>query len=221
MAKFVEQLKFYFKHNWWKFVIIAVVIAIDLVTKIFLVNDETMGIETVLIKNILIIYPVMNSGAGFSLFAGQTIFLIIITFVFLAMLAVFDICYKKSHPLFTVATALIIAGAIGNLIDRIAFGKVRDFIYLKFINFPVFNLADIALTAGVICLAVYIIFYFAKKKKNDTKSQQKAVVETENIEQSETDSIDVEIDDNADFDDVVAPDTNSQNKENNDAKDNS
>ena len=63
------------------------------------------------------------------------------------------------------------AGAIGNLIDRILFGYVRDFIYLKFINFPVFNIADMALTFGIILLLLYIIFYTTKKTNNEIKSQ--------------------------------------------------
>lgn len=223
MTKFVKQLKFYFRYSWWKFVIIGIVLAIDLVTKIFLVNSETLGTENVLIKDVLIIYPVMNDGAGFSFFAGKTVFLIVITFVFLVLLATFDICFKKKSILFVISTGLIISGAIGNLIDRLAFGKVRDFIYLKFINFPVFNIADISLTAGVICLAVYLIFYAGKKDIKETMSQS---IDNQNIEQN-NEHIDLDVNDvndiNIQQNDVEVPlnDTNSQTKENDDAKDNS
>ena len=67
--------------------------------------------------------------------------------------------------MFGIATALIFGGAVGNLVDRINFQKVRDFIYLEFIRFPVFNVADICLTVGVILLGVYVVF-FAGKGKN-------------------------------------------------------
>ena len=165
------QLKTYFKNYWWKYIIIAVVITADLVLKALIVpQDQSKWQNVDIIKNVVSITPARNIGAGFSILAGKLWFLISITIIFIIILAIFDIMYQKKSKLFGVSTALVMAGAIGNLIDRILFGYVRDFIYLDFINFPVFNLADMALTFGIILLVVYIIF-FATKSKNDTKSQ--------------------------------------------------
>ena len=214
MAKIIEQFKFYLKNYWWKFLIIAVVVAIDLVSKALIVKVDGSGNvisnETTLIDGVLVILPVLNEGAGFSILSGKTIFLIVVTIMFLCGLVVFDFFYKKKSVLFAVSTGLIFAGAVGNLIDRFVFGKVRDFIYLKFINFPVFNVADISLTAGIICLLVYLIFYSNKKK--ETTSQK---IKAETIQAVDCNDTEKE------FEAEKVPDTISQQKENDDAKDNS
>ena len=160
--KFTQTLKTYFKNYWWKLIIIAVILLVDMLTKFLIVSEVNI------IDGVLVIMPTKNYGAGFSILSGQTWLLISITVVFLTGLIIFDIMFKRKSTLFGVATGLIIAGGIGNLIDRIFFGYVRDFIYLEFIDFPVFNVADMALTFGVILLAVYILF-FNKDKKNAQK----------------------------------------------------
>lgn len=172
----METIKTYFKNYWWKLIAIALVIFVDLLTKSLIVRVDELGnvvsSQTVLIPGVLVIYPTLNSGAGFSMLSGKTIFLIVITILFLIALICFDIFFKKKSIIFGISTALIFGGAVGNLVDRIMFQKVRDFIYLQFINFPVFNVADISLTFGVILLAIYVIFIAEKSKKtNDTQSQ--------------------------------------------------
>lgn len=154
-----DTIKTYFKNYWWKWIIIAVVLLVDMLTKFLIVTEAT------LIDGVLAITPTKNFGAGFSVLTGKTWLLILITIVFLLVIFAFDLFFKRKSKLLGVATGLIIAGGIGNLIDRLAFGYVRDFIYLEFINFPVFNVADIALTFGVILFAIYILFYMDKNKK--------------------------------------------------------
>ena len=155
-----QTLKNYFKNYWWKLVIIAVVLLADMLTKFFIVNEVS------LIDGVLAITPTKNYGAGFSILTGQTWLLISFTLVFLVGIVIFDVLFKQKSTLFGIATGLIVAGSLGNLIDRLAFGYVRDFIYLQFINFPVFNVADMALTFGVILLAIYILFFFDKKQSD-------------------------------------------------------
>ena len=175
-----QRFKTYFKNYWWKYIIIACLIALDMVLKAVLVpQDQSKWQNYDIIKNVVSITPARNIGAGFSILEGHTWFLISITILFIIILAIFDIMYQKKSKLFGVSTALVMAGAVGNLIDRILFGYVRDFIYLDFINFPVFNVADMALTFGIILLVIYIIF-FATKKENDTKSQ----ISAENIDKA-------------------------------------
>ena len=166
------QLKSYFKNYWWKYIIIACVIVLDMVLKAVLVpQDQSKWQNVDIIKNVVSITPARNIGAGFSILEGKLWFLITITIIFMIILAIFDIMYQKKSKMFGISTALVMAGAVGNLIDRILFGYVRDFISLDFINFPVFNIADMALTFGIILLVIYIIF-FATRKENETKSQK-------------------------------------------------
>ena len=165
----MKILKTYLKNYWWKLIIILVFLFADLLTKTLIVRFDEGGnlisFETSLIGNFLVITPATNTGAGFSLFAGKQLLLIISTIIFLLVLIAFDFINKKKSLLYGFATGLILAGAVGNLIDRIAFGFVRDFVYLKFINFPVFNIADISLTVGVALLCLYVIFTTVKEKK--------------------------------------------------------
>ena len=149
---FKQTLKNYFKNYWWKLVIIAVVLLADMLTKFFIVNEVS------LIDGVLAITPTKNYGAGFSILTGQTRLLISFTLVFLIGIVIFDVLFKHKSTLFGIATGLIVAGSLGNLIDRLAFGYVRDFVYLQFINFPVFNVADIFVVCGATLLILYMLF---------------------------------------------------------------
>ena len=184
--KFID----YFRYYWWKLVIIAVVLLADMLTKFLIVNEVS------LIDGVLSISPTKNFGAGFSILTGHKWLLIAITFVFLFAIIIFDILFKRKSVLFGISTALIIAGGIGNLIDRLAFGYVRDFIYLEFINFPVFNVADMALTFGVVLLAVYVLFFFDKKPK-DKKTIETVVADNSNKKSEEQNIKTAEKDENS------------------------
>ena len=81
--------------------------------------------------------------------------------------AFIDFYYKSENGWYIAGFSLIVGGALGNFIDRICLGGVRDFIELKFIEFPIFNFADVFLTCGVICYLVYLIFYEFKKTKHE------------------------------------------------------
>lgn len=158
------MIKQFLKHTWWKFLIVLLIVGLDMLTKFLLVHNNPADDKTyTLIEGVLVILPTRNEGAGFSILSGKVWLLITITSVFLVGFSVFDILYKQKSTLYSVASALIYAGSIGNLIDRIAFGFVRDFIYFEFINFPVFNVADIALTFGAIFMAMYVLFYMKDK----------------------------------------------------------
>jgi len=86
---------------------------------------------------------------------------------------------KRFRPLLAFAIQLF-AGGIGNLIDRIGLRYVRDFVYFKIIDFPVFNIADVCVTCAVCLLVILVIFVyrekdyemFKKKKKNVTQSEE-------------------------------------------------
>lgn len=118
-----------------------------------------------------------NTGAAFSLFTGKTIALIVFTFVLLGVMMFVDWKIKTKNTWFYAGMILFYAGGIGNLVDRLFLGYVRDFIYFTF--FPtVFNLADVFLVVGVILIMIYILFYYNKEKmvkKEETDGDQEKI----------------------------------------------
>lgn len=103
---------------------------------------------------------VENRGAAFGMMTGKQIFLIVVTIVALIYLIYkyYKDVRKSKDKLLKAGFILIISGAIGNLIDRIFLGYVIDFIKLEFIDFPVFNFADIYVSIGCIIISFYILF---------------------------------------------------------------
>ena len=100
---------------------------------------------------------VKNYGAAFNIFSGSRIFLSLISIIF-SIILIYLIMRKKTLNSFDLYTySFILGGTIGNGIDRILKGFVIDFINLNFINFPVFNVADISINIGFIFL-LYSIF---------------------------------------------------------------
>ena len=146
----------------WAFVIIICCIGVDQITKIiartYLQPKETITV----IKNFFSFTYVENKGGAWGIFGGNLWLFIIITIGALGamfyLLKDFDI---KGNPLYSISLALIIAGAIGNFIDRIIFKYVTDFLdfYIFGYDFPVFNFADICITIGVALLIIKLIFF--------------------------------------------------------------
>ncbi len=107
-----------------------------------------------------------NSGMAFSLFEGGRWVFLILTVVFLALAA---LALRRSwvpHPLGRWALVSIAGGAMGNLIDRLFYGAVVDMIELEFVDFAVFNVADIFVTVGAALLLVWGLF-FDRERKGD------------------------------------------------------
>ena len=94
-----------------------------------------------------------NTGVAFSLFAGGGAFVIVLTLVALAVLVVY-LARRPDRPLLWLPTGMLVGGALGNLIDRIAHGAVTDFIKLP--HWPAFNVADMSITFGVLTL-LYVL----------------------------------------------------------------
>jgi signal peptidase II len=119
------------------FLIAAIVVIIDQITKAIALTHLTL---------------VRNTGAAFGLFRGQTLTFIVISTIAIVFLVFYLI---KKRPDYYLPPALILGGATGNLIDRLRFGYVVDFIDLRF--WPVFNVADSCITIGAVILFFAII----------------------------------------------------------------
>lgn len=152
-------------------VLFALLLTLDLVSK-HLIDKSlgTVGASKEIIHGFISFIYVHNSGAAWGIFSGRSIFLIIISIIVIALFIAFYVLrlrkFKDKISLWlSVSLGFIAGGCFGNLIDRIAFGYVRDFINFDFMNFPVFNVADICLTVGIILLFIYFIFFYSKEEK--------------------------------------------------------
>lgn len=141
------------------------VVGFDQLTKFLVYGSVSRSI----IGNLLWFESTLNTGVAFSMFEGNSIVFFVIALV-ASVLLVYLICSKKwlEGKLEKISIGLILGGTISNAIDRLIFKGVRDFIYLKFINFAIFNLADFAITVGAILFCVSIIFL---RKKSDDRTK--------------------------------------------------
>lgn len=144
--------------------LILIIIA-DLITKYF-----TVEIDQELIPGFIKIFYTQNTGAAWSIFSGSQIALVIISIIAIIFIFTYAIYQKTSaSKLLYISFGFILGGALGNLFDRLIFGYVRDFIKLEFMNFPIFNIADSALTIGVILLCICLIIAGVKESKKNGK----------------------------------------------------
>jgi signal peptidase II len=167
-------------------VLTVVLCAIDIVTKIIF-RGESFS----LIPGVIGIHSTENTGIAFGLFEGARVVFIILTFIILAVGVFLFWKVKKKTKFLIIAAALFAGGALGNLIDRIFLGYVRDFIMFEFFEFPIFNMADVFLNIGVVMIAIYLIFLYKEEDKKEKPSvvagtgevveTKENLIETENI----------------------------------------
>lgn len=131
------------------FIIITSVIFLDQLTKFLATKFLQLNTPVSLINNFLYLTLVHNRGAAFGMFKNQLLMFVLIS-IFAVALIFFYLKAKKSSRLSRIAFSMILSGAIGNLIDRLRFGFVIDFIDLRV--WPVFNLADSAITIAALFL---------------------------------------------------------------------
>ena len=130
----------------------------DQVVKMWTVNHFSLHEGMEFMKGIVSILYVRNTGAAWGMFEGKMVFFYLITAVAVGTLLYLMFKEKGKSKLLLTAYSLILAGAVGNFIDRIRLGYVVDMFKFEFIDFPIFNVADICLTIGVIFLFYYVIF---------------------------------------------------------------
>jgi len=114
------------------------------------------------IKDVFHFTYVENRGAAWGIMQNGRWIFVGVTAVVCVAIVVFLIREKSMAPLLRVSLSVILGGAIGNLVDRVLYGYVVDMIHVKFIDYPVFNIADSATVVGTILLAWYIIFMTGK-----------------------------------------------------------
>ena len=140
------------------FAIILLCLFLDQATKYFVDNFLSIGQKITMLPSIFSIEKTYNTGAAFSILQNNTVLLIFIAIITLSIISFIVITNnKKLKYIETTALGFIAGGATGNLIDRIIFNHVIDFIQTDFVRFPIFNFADIFINIGAIILLYRII----------------------------------------------------------------
>ncbi len=166
------------KYRLWTLLPAALLIALDQWLK-YLVTVHLKGNPAVpIIEDVFELLYVENPGAAFSILQNQRVFFIIFTgIVMLFLLTVLLSGRYRHHSLLNISFVLVLAGGIGNLIDRIVHGVVIDYLYFKWIDFPVFNFADCCLVLGAILMLIF--FFFVYEDTSMAKKKETPVTKTE------------------------------------------
>lgn len=152
------------------FLISALLVGLDQWSKYLTVQNISLGETKEFIPGFLSLTHLRNTGAAWSLLEGKMIFFYVITVIVSVVIIYFLIQNYKKSIWYSVGLSFVLAGAIGNFIDRVRLGYVVDMLQTDFMNFPIFNVADSTLVVGVICIFIYLILdeKAAKEGKNGT-----------------------------------------------------
>ncbi|ENZ5669676.1 MULTISPECIES: signal peptidase II [Enterococcus] len=152
------------------FLISALLVGFDQWSKYLTVQNISLGETKEFIPGFLSLTHLRNTGAAWSLLEGKMIFFYVITVIVSVVIIYLLIKNYKKSVWYSVGLSFVLAGAIGNFIDRVRLGYVVDMLQTDFMNFPIFNVADSTLVVGVICIFIYLILdeKAAKEGKNGT-----------------------------------------------------
>lgn len=185
------------KRYLYSIIAVILLIAADQFTKYLAVVKLKDKNAFVLIPDVFELQYLENRGAAFGIFQGQKVLLVLVTLVFLLLLGWFyhKIPNEKHFKLMRRVCIVLFAGAVGNVIDRIAYNYVIDFFYFKLIDFPIFNVADIYVTVSCVLILIMIIFSYYKdedfeqifpsKKPSAGKTESVAAIEKDDSKKGE------------------------------------
>ena len=171
----------------WEIIITLGVVFIDLLSKKL---AETLlvtlpGHSFPIIEGFLHLTYTKNTGAAFSMLEGQRVFFIVIASLAVIIMVAFLMYSKNPSKLLRIGLSLMLGGTVGNTVDRVLYGYVRDMIDFRVINFAIFNIADSALCIGVALIIIYVLFIYnpgdKKKDKSESKTENDSSVEQKEI----------------------------------------
>lgn len=154
---------------------LILLIALDQVTKQLAVKYLYQKNPVVIIPGVFELNFLMNRGAAFGIMQNHQYFFAVVTCVVLFILIYIFIripSVSRFIPL-RMLLVLLMAGAVGNLLDRVYHGYVVDFFYFKLINFPIFNVADCYVVISVILLAVLVLFIYKEEELDELSTYLK------------------------------------------------
>ena len=130
---------------------------IDVVSKLVVSNLMNVYDSVIIIKNFFYITYVRNTGAAWSIFEGQTLGLVVVSLIIISFIVYYIFRNKPKSRFEKIGYSLILGGSFGNLLDRIIYGYVVDFLdfYIFGYDYTIFNLADSFIFIGVLLLIIY------------------------------------------------------------------
>lgn len=147
-------------------VISLVVIILDQLLKGYIQANFQVGETKTVIPGVLSFFYLRNDGAAGNILSGQMWLFYLITVVAVGVVIYYLYNPKYRNALFDTGLGLVLGGIIGNFIDRIRFHYVVDMFQLDFIKFNIFNIADSAITVGIILVFIYLLFFEEKDAKD-------------------------------------------------------
>lgn len=147
------------------FILAAALVAVDQIVKLLVRTNLSLGDTVDFIPYVLGLTHYRNTGAAFSLFHEHTWLLTLISAVVSAVILGAMVKKVFRHPAGQICLAVVLAGAVGNLIDRLFLGYVTDMFQTLFMNFAIFNVADICIVLGGIAACMYVLFFYDKLEK--------------------------------------------------------
>ncbi len=153
------------------FIFAVIAVLLDQIIKFLIVWNIPLNTDIVIIDNFFNITNVQNTGAAWSIFSGNRLFLIILGFISLNVIYFLFINNKELKNKEKIIYGLLIGGVLGNLIDRIIYGYVIDYLDFNIFgyNYPIFNLADTFIVVSAILIFILVI----KESKNENRIKKR------------------------------------------------
>ena len=138
------------------FYLIAIIwLVLDQVSKYYVMNHFAIGESVSVIQNVFHLTYIINRGAAFGMLTNQRWFFLVVAFILIIVYAIYHKKVNRGPISLRIGSALLISGAIGNGIDRYVLHGVVDF--FDFRIWPIFNIADIGICVGVVCVMYYLL----------------------------------------------------------------
>ena len=168
----------------------AIAFSLDQLTKRWVLSNIPAGSRRPFIPGVLDLFHVQNDGAAFSIGSGRPLFFAALTAV-VVLGMMYAVMREKNLPYPLIAIlGLVAGGGIGNGLERVAHGSVTDFLATTFMNFAIFNVADIFVTCGIIAACIYWFVWDSKKragKNGEDAGEKESGANKENDEDGEKD----------------------------------
>lgn len=168
----------------------AIAFSLDQLTKRWVLSNIPAGSRRPFIPGVLDLFHVQNDGAAFSIGSGRPLFFAALTAV-VVLGMIYAVMREKNLPYPLIAIlGLVAGGGIGNGFERVAHGSVTDFLATTFMNFAIFNVADIFVTCGIIAACIYWFVWDSKKragKNGEDAGEKESGANKENDEDGEKD----------------------------------
>ncbi len=148
------------------FLTAAALAVIDQIIKLLVVRSIPLGGHAPLVGGLLGLTYIQNTGAAWSVMERQTWILTVVSLIVIILIIWALAARKIRNGLGRWSLAVLLGGAVGNLIDRVRLGYVVDMFQTLFVDFPIFNFADICITLGGIVFCIDVIFFWTREERH-------------------------------------------------------